>query len=95
MQVNLDREIPVKRRLEAHFMSFAHFEIYISPKVLTFTRESSLNIDKNRSTYCAVHDLLAVSVNLVSLKPKGKCYELPFLFPGVDHPCTSAMKDSV
>jgi hypothetical protein len=31
-------------------MSFAYFEICITPKVFTFYLESDLNIDKNRST---------------------------------------------
>jgi hypothetical protein len=65
----------LERGLEPLIISFAHFEIGITPKVFTLSLVSNLSIDKNRSTSC-VGGLWEMDA------PKGTCSELPSLKSG-------------
>jgi hypothetical protein len=67
----------LEKEFEPFNISFAHFEIRILPKVFTFSLESNLNIDKNRSTLfvggvwkiCAPTGIRTPVVALKGLRP--------------------------
>jgi hypothetical protein len=62
----------LERGLEPLIISFAHFQLCITPKVFSLSLESNLNIDKKRSTPC-VGGFWEMDA------PKGTCSEPPSL----------------